>query len=88
MIGLELEKCSNYFTKVRLNLWYIGLGLGKHLHYLLLYTRRSFIIWIKQAEISLEKYEDFLELSIKQLVMQASPIALDQMTCGVWKTKR
>ena len=35
----------------------------------------------------LEKYEDFLELSIKQFVIQSSPISLDQIMCDVWKTK-
>ena len=32
----------------------------------------------------LEKYEDFLELSLKQLVIQLSPISLSQV-CGVRK---
>ena len=31
----------------------------------------------------LEKYEDFLKLSIKQLVIQTSPISLGQTMCGV-----
>ena len=34
-----------------------------------------------------EKYEDFLELSFKQFVIQSSPISLGQIMCGVWKTK-
>ena len=37
--------------------------------------------------MSLEKYEDFLELSFKQFVIQSSPISLSQIMCGVWKTK-
>ena len=35
----------------------------------------------------LETYEDFLELSVKQFVIQSSPISLGQIMCGVWKTK-
>ena len=35
----------------------------------------------------LEKYEDFLELSVKQFVIQTNPISLGQTMCGVWKTK-
>lgn len=31
-----------------------------------------------------EKYEDFLELSVKQLLIKLSPIVLDQIMCG-WK---
>ena len=50
----------------------IGLGLKK---------------WIDQEKIPLEKYEDFLELSVKQFVIQLSPISLGYMMCGVWKTK-
>ena len=34
----------------------------------------------------LEKYEDFLELSVKQFVIQSNITSLGQM-CGVWKTK-
>ena len=33
----------------------------------------------------LEKYEDFLELSFKQFVIQSNPISLGQIMCGVWK---
>ena len=36
----------------------------------------------------LEKYEDFPDLSVKQLVIQSSPISLGQIMCGVWKTKQ
>ena len=38
---------------------------------------------INQAEMPLQKYEDFLELSVKQLVIQPSPIFLGQIMCGV-----
>ena len=31
----------------------------------------------------LEKYEDFLELSVKESVIQPSPISMGQMMCGV-----
>ena len=33
----------------------------------------------------LEKYEDFLELSVKQFVIQSNPISLGRIMCGVWK---
>ena len=42
---------------------------------------------IDQEEKSLEKYEDFPELSIKQFVIKSSPVSLGQIMCGVWKTK-
>ena len=47
------------------------------------------IKWINQdqGEMSLEKYEDFLELSVKQFVMQSSPSSLGQVMWGVWKMK-
>ena len=37
---------------------------------------------IKQ-ELLLEKYEDVLELSIKQYVMQLSPTSLGQIMCDL-----
>ena len=37
--------------------------------------------------MSLDKYEDILELSVKQFVMQSSPTSLGQIMCGVWKIK-
>ena len=37
--------------------------------------------------MTLGKCGDFLELSVKQLVIQSSPISLGQIICGVWKTK-
>ena len=33
--------------------------------------------------MALEKYEDFLELTVKQFVIQSSPISLGQIMCGV-----
>ena len=35
----------------------------------------------------LEKYEDFLESSVKQFLIQSNPISLCPIMCGVWKTK-
>ena len=35
----------------------------------------------------LEKYEDFLELSVEEFVILSSSISLGQMICRVWKTK-
>ena len=35
----------------------------------------------------LEKYENFLELSVQQFEIQSNPISLGQIMCGVWKTK-
>ena len=37
--------------------------------------------------MSLGKYEDFIELSIKQFVIQLSPIYLGQIICVVWEIK-
>ena len=37
--------------------------------------------------MSLEKYEDVFDLSVKQFVMQSSSSSLGQITCGVWKIK-
>ena len=76
-----------------MNLWYIGLEIEKHLDYLtglgliLLYIEPGLSKWINQAQMPIEKYEDFLELSVKQLVIQSSPISLGQIMCGVWRTK-
>ena len=57
-------------------LLYIGIGLKK---------------WINQEEMPLEKYEDFLKLSVKQFyklqsntILQSNPISLGQIMCGVW----
>ena len=46
----------------------------------------SDLFYYKQAEMLLEKYENLLELSVKQLVKQsglASSISLGQTMCGV-----
>ena len=58
-----------------------GLGL------ILLYIRLGLIKWINQAEMLLEKYEDFLELTVKQFVIQTKSNSLGEMMCGVWKTE-
>ena len=84
-----LEKFSDYLTAVRLTLRYIGLTLTlKSLNYLtglgfiLLYIGVGLKKWINQEEMSLEKYEDFLELSVKQIVIQSHPMSLGQIMCG------
>ena len=82
-----------YLTVVRLNLWYIGFEVEKHLDYLtglwliLLYIGLGLIKWINQAGMRLQEYdEDILQLSLKQLVIKSSLISLGQMTFDVWKT--
>ena len=84
-----LEKFSDYLTGVRLTLRYIGIRLTlKSLNYLtgmgfiLLYIGVGLKKWINQEEMSLEKYEDFLELSVKQIVILSHPISLGQIKCG------
>ena len=84
-----LEKFSDYLIGVRLTLRYIGIRLTlKSLNYLtglgfiLLYIGVGLKKWINQEEMSLEKYEDFLELSVKQIVIQSHPISLGQIMCG------
>ena len=62
----------DYLTGLGLILLQIGLELKK---------------WINQEEMPLEKYEDFLELSVKQFVMQSSPVSLGQIMFWVWKAK-
>ena len=37
--------------------------------------------------MSLEKYEEFFEWSVKQFVIQPSSISLGQITFGLYKTK-
>ena len=77
----------DYLAWVWLNLWYTGFWLEKHLNYLtglgliLLYTGFGLIKRIIQAEIPLEKYKDFLELSAKQLVILSSLIFLGHIMC-------
>ena len=82
-IGLGLKKYLNYHTGVRLILWNIGLGLTlKSLDYLtelvliLSYSGLELKKWIDQEEMPLEKYEDFLELSAKQFIIESSPVSL------------
>ena len=60
----------NYLSGPGLILLYIGVGLKKR---------------INQEEMSLEKYEESLESSVKQFVIQSNPISLGQTMCGVWK---
>ena len=48
----------------------------------------SYLFSCNQAEMLLEKYENLLELSDKQSVIQsssASSISLGQTVCGMWK---
>ena len=54
---------------------------------ILLYIGLGLIKFINQAGMSLEKYEDFLKVSVKQLLIQSSPISLVHIMWGVWKTK-
>ena len=92
---VELPYCirSNldldYLTGVRFILWNIWLRLKKHLDYLtglgliLLYIQLGLIKRINQAEMPLEKYEDFLESTVKQFVIRTkcnSP-TLDNVWC-------
>ena len=65
-----LKKRLDYLIGFRLILPYIEFG---------------WIKWINQAEMQLEKYEDFLEF--KQFVIQSRPVSLGHVMCGVWKTK-
>ena len=62
----------DYLTGLGLILLWIGLGLKK---------------WFNQEEMPLAHHEDFLELSVKQFVIQSSPVSLGHIMCGVWKTK-
>ena len=55
----------NYLTGLGLILLYIGVGLKK---------------WINQEEMPLEKYDDFVELCVKQFVIQSKPIYLGHIT--------
>ena len=59
----RLEKIYNYLTGLGLILLDIGLGL---------------IELINQAWMLLQKYEDFLEISVEQLVTQSSIIFVSQ----------
>ena len=84
-----LKKCSDYLTGVRFILRYIGLTL-KSLNYLtglgfiLLYIGVELKKWINQDKMVLEMYEDFLELSVKQFIIQSNSISLGQIMWDVW----
>ena len=82
-----LKSAWTSFTGVRLILWYSGLGMDFFWFYYTLYLDCGLIKWINQGRMSLEKYEDLLELSVKQFVMQSSPSSLGQIMWGVWKIK-
>ena len=84
---LDLKSAGTTFTGVRLILWYSGLGMNLFWFYYTLDLDCGLIKWINQGEMSLEKYEDLLELSVKQFVMQSSPSSLGQIMWGVWKIK-
>ena len=68
-----LKSAWTSFTGVRLILWYSGLGMDFFWFYYSLDLDCGLIKWVNQGEMSLEKYEDLLELSVKQFVMQSSP---------------
>ena len=55
-IGLGLEKCLDNLPGVMI-LWYYVTELGL----ILLYVRLGLIKWNNQADMPIEKYEDFLE---------------------------
>ena len=76
MLGLPLLELDWFYDIVDLDWFYYTLDLDCEL-----------IKWINQGEMSLEKYEDLLELSVKQFVMQSSPSSLGQIMWGVWKIK-
>ena len=84
---LDLKSARTTFTGGRLILWYGGLGMDLFWFYYTLDLDCGLIKWINQGEMSLEKYEDLLELSVKQFVMQSSPSCLGQIMWGVWKNK-
>ena len=102
MIGLGLEKSR---TGLGLTLWYIGVRLEKVLRLPRIWTD-FMIYWIwawktlglldsdwfynNQVGMLLEKFENLLELSVRQLVIQSrliSSISLGQTMFHVWKTK-
>ena len=58
-----------------------GLGL------ILLCIVLGSIKWNNQAEMPLEKYEDFLEVYVKESSIKSSQTCLGQMF-GVWKTNQ
>ena len=91
---LDLKSVQTTFTGVRLILWHSGRGLknawAAWLDSVCFYTLDldcGLIKWSNQAEMSLEKYEDVFELSVKQFVIHWSPTSLGQVMRGLWKTK-
>ena len=84
---LDLKIAPTTFIGVRLILWYGGIGIDLFWFYYTLDLDCGLIKWINQGKMSLEKYEDLLELSVKQFVMQSSPSSLGQIMWGMWKIK-
>ena len=85
-IGHGFEKYSNYLTGLGLIFWYIRLEKCYYYSYWTYFDMGCGLIkLINQAELSLEKYEDALEWSVKQYVMQLSPTSLGQIMCDLWK---
>ena len=87
VFGVTLEMYFDYLTGFGMILWYIGFELKKR-------TRTNLLdsnwFYYNQAEMPLEKSEDLLELSAKQLVMElrlVSSISLGQAMFHVWKNK-
>ena len=77
-IGLGLEKCSDYLTGVRF--WIKKtFGLPTGLWLILFYVGLELIKRINQVDMPLEQHVDFLELSVKQFVIQPNPFSLGQI---------
>ena len=83
---LDLKSAWTTFTGVRL-ISYSELGMNLFWFYYTLDLDCGLIKWINEGEMSLEKYEDLLELSVEQFVMQSGPSSLGQIMWGVWKIK-
>ena len=90
---LDLKSARTTLTGVRFILWNSGRGLKNtwtswlDSDFILHWT--WVVDWLNELikqELLLEKYEDVLELSIKQYVMQLSPTSLGQIMCDLWKT--
>ena len=84
-IGVTLEKYLDHLPRLGLILWFIFVGLEKHLKQL-----TGLRLILLQPEMLLEKSENLLGLSVKQLVIQSSLeslISLGQAVFGEWKTK-
>ena len=85
---LELDLKSTQTTLLDLNWFYDILDLDLRNTWTNLLN--SDLFYYNQAEMLSQKYENLLELPIKQLVIQsilASSVSLGQTMCGVWKTK-